>query len=218
MNRLDLDNKTDLEVKELADQGNKVAMMEYAIRLRRKEQYQEAFNYLYPLKDIDNTFIWELIIDLAYYEIPGVISDKELFLLTLRRHSKGISFYTYILAKMYKDGKGTRKSLKKYIEMLTLCAYDGSASATIELAHCYEEGYGVRKSYRKAYKLYNGYVDEHFKKDYYCAYQVALYQLERKGGIKKDMNDIKYHLWYASRIYPEAKELYIQLFNENPEE
>ena len=216
MNRLDLENKTDNEVKELADQGNKTAMMEYGVRLNAQGKYQEAFNYLHPLKDIENTFIWELIIDLVYYELPGVISDKELFELVLKRHNKGVSFYTYILASLYKNGRGTRKSLKKYIEMLTLCADDGSASATIELAHCYEEGIGVRRSYRRAYQLYYYYVDEHFKMDYYCAFQAALYQLEGKGRVKKDLNDIKYHLRYASRIYEEAKDLYIKLFNEEP--
>ena len=40
--------------------------------------------------------------------------------------------------------------------------------------------------------------------------------LNEWGGAKKDMKEIKYYLNYASRGNREAKKLYIELFNEEP--
>ena len=217
MNRFDLQSWNDEEVKNLADKGEFIGIFEYAIRLYNQEKYRESFAYFYKIKDYDNFFIWEHIISIAYHYEKGIISDKEIFDFLIRRHNKGSSYYTYILAYFYKEGRGTRKSLKKYIEMLSICAKDGSSSATIELAECYEKGIGVNKSLNKAFDLYYHYVDEHCKMDYWCAYKAAYYMLHELGGAKKDMRSIEYHLRFASRVHQEAKTLYKELFNKDPE-
>ena len=216
MNRFDLENKSDEEVKQLADEGNKTAMAEYGLRLYNQDRYEEAFSYLYPLKDLNNSFVLGIIIEIVDEKGEALMSDKEFFKLCLTRHNMGISYYTLILGECYKTGRGCRKSLKKYIECLTLCSNDGSASATRELAHCYETGFGVRKSLKKAFKIYDGFLDDHCRMDYWCAFQVAIYRLNRYGGVKKDMGDIKYHLRYAARAFSEAKQLYIELFHKEP--
>ena len=216
MNRFDLEDKSDEYGKELADSGNFTAIFDYGFRMYNQEKYEESFKYFYQLKDSSNFIVWEKIITLATEYLPGIISDKEIFEFLLKRHARGSSIYTYKLAYFYRDGRGTRRSLKKYIECLKACSNDRSKYATIELAECYEKGFGVRQSYRKAYQLYYYYVDDHDKMDYTCAYRAALYMLEEKGGAKKEMWLIKYHLRYAARIIDEAKELYIKLFNEEP--
>lgn len=214
--RNDLKDYSDRQVKRLADQGNVIAIFEYGMRLENRNQYKRAFKYLYKLKDIDNFFIWERLITLADFYCKGIISDKEIFKLLKKRHKYGVSYYSYVLAGFYLKGKGCKKSIKKYIELLKLVAMDGSCSATIELAENYEKGFGVKKSLKKAYELYYNYVDEHYRKDYWCAYKSAVYMLNRWGGAKKDMSNIEYHLRYASRVHKEAKELYLKLFNKEP--
>ncbi len=216
MNRLDLQNKTDEEVKSLADSGNFIGIFEYGMRLYNKENYKEAFKYLYSVKDHDNFFIWEKIIDIAYYYEKGIISDKELFDMVMKRHLHGSSHYTYILAYLYRDGRGTRRSLKKYIECLKICSNDGSAFATYELADCYEKGIGVKKSPHKAFNVYYNWLDDHGRMDYLCAYKTALYMLNEWGGAKKDMSNIEFHLRYAARGEREAEKLYIELFRADP--
>ena len=217
MNRFDLQDKSDEYVKELADKGEFIGIFEYGMRLYNQDKNEEAFSYLYKLKDYNNFFIWERLIDIAYYEVKGIISDEELFQLLLKRHNYGVSSFSYILAYCYKDGIGTEKNIKKYIEVLKMVANDGSRYATIELAECYEKGFGVRKNLKKAFDLYYHYVDEHFKMDFECAYKSALYMLNEWGGAKKDMMQIEYHLRYAARVENEAKKLYIELFNKEPE-
>ena len=217
MNRFDLEKYSDKEVKKLADQGVPAAIMEYGFRMNGKERYKEAFKYFYKLKDRDNIVVYEQLISIAYFDVKGIISDKELFELLEKRQSKGISYYTYLLAHAHKDGRGTRKSIKKYIYYLTLVANDGYCTAVVELAECYENGFGVRKSLRKAFHLYYSFYDEHGRLDYWCAYKSALYMLNGWGGAKKEMWSIEYHLKYASRVYGEAKRLYIELFNKEPE-
>ena len=216
MNRYDLEKWSDEEVKKLADMGNYTATYEYGERLYFQKLYKESFKYLYSLVNYNNFLIWERIIDIVYNYEKDLLSDKELFNLLLRRHQHGSSYYSYILADFYKEGRGTRRSLKKYIELLIICSNDGSASATQELAECYEKGFGVKKSLRKAFKTYYYYYDEHGKKDYWCSYKVALYMLNEWGGAKKDMGQIRYYLEYAARVVNEARELYIELFNEDP--
>ena len=215
--RKDIENWSDEQVKALADTGHYTGIFEYACRCYAQEKYEESFKYFYQLKDFDNSFIWERLIDIADFEVKGIISDKEIFELLLKRHNRGVSYYTYKLADFYEKGRGVRKSIKKYIELLTMVAYDGSCSATIELAENYEKGYGVKKSLRKAFRLYYDFVDEHYKKDYWCAYKAALFMLNEWGGAKKDMSNIEYHLRYASRVHQEARDLYKELFNKNPE-
>ncbi len=217
MNRFDLQDKSDEYVKELADSGNYTAIFDYAYRMYNQDRYEEAFAYFYKIKDYKNTFVWQMIIEIALSYLPGVISDEEIYQFLLRRHEAGVSIYTYYLADFYEKGRGCRKSLKKYIECLASCAYDGSSYATIELAECYERGYAVRKSYRKAFKLYDNYLDDHCRLDYECAYRSALYMLHGLGGAKNSVYKLEYNLRYAARINHEAKDLYIQLYNKEPD-
>lgn len=217
MNRFDLQNKTDEEVKLLADSGNYVGIFEYAIRMYNQDRYKESFEYFYKIKDWGNFIVWEYIIKIAYYYEKDALTDKELFDFLIKRHNYGSSFYSYILAYFYRDGRGTRKSLRKYIELLTICSHDGSANATIELAECYENGFGVKKSLKKAFDVYYHFVDDHCRMDYWCAYKVAYYMLHELGGAKKDMPSIEYHLRYAARVHEEARRLYRELFNKEPE-
>lgn len=214
-NRNDLKDKSDLEVKKFADEGDFVAIFEYGMRLYSESNYEESFKYLYSIKDADNFFIWERLVDLNDY-LKDKMSDEEVFELLVKIHSKVANAYSYQLAECYEKGIGCKKDLDKYIEILTKCANDGSSYATIELAENYEKGYGVEKSLQKAYELYSNYVDDHFRKDYWCAYKTALYMLNEWGGATKDMNSIKYNLEYASKVHKEARELYKQLFNEDP--
>ena len=159
MDRRDLASYTDNQAKALADTGNYIAIFDYACRMYAQDRYEESFNYFYKIKDYDNSFIWERLIDIADFHVKGIIPDKEIFELLVRRHNQGVSYYTYKLADFYEKGRGTRKSIKKYIEYLTMVANDGSSCATIELAENYEKGYGVKKSLRKAFRLYYDYVD-----------------------------------------------------------
>ena len=214
--RFDLEDWTDEQVKQLADSGNYTGIFEYACRMETAENYKEAFAYFYKIKDFDNSFVWERLITIAISYEKGIITDEEIFELLLRRHSRGVSYYTYVLAGFYEKGRGTRKNMKKYIECVALCAHDGSQCATIELAECYEKGYGVRKYLKKAYELYRDYYDDHCRRDYLCCYKVAIYMLHGWGGAKKNMSDVKYYLAYAARVYEEARELHIELFNEDP--
>lgn len=216
-NRYDLEKWSDEEVKALADTGHFTGIFEYACRCYAKQEYEESFKYFYKIKDYDNSFVWERLIDIADFHVKGIIPDKEIVELLLKRHSCGVSFYTYKLAAFYKQGRGVRKSIKKYIEYLTMVANDGSSYATIELAENYEKGYGVQKSLSKAFGLYYDYVDEHFKMDFWCAYKAALYMLNEWGGAKKNMSDIEYHLRYAARVHQEARDLYKELFAKDPE-
>lgn len=216
MNRRDLVNWTDEQVKELAGTGDFIGAFEYGIRMYNQDRYQESWDYLYPLVNSNNFFIWEHVINIAYYYLKGIISDKELFKLVLKRHNYGSSSYSYILAYLYRDGRGCRRSLKKYIELLQTCSNDGSAFATYELAKCYEEGFGVRKSLRKAFHIYYYWVDDHGKMDTWCAYKTAYYMLHELGGAKKDMKSIEFFLRYAAWVHEEAAELYKELFNEEP--
>ena len=217
MSRKDYENYDDKELKALADSGIPDAIFEYAMRLRSRDENKEAFVYFYKLKDYNNSFILDRIIDIAYYEEKGIIDDKELFALMKRRHEMDISIVSYLLGHMYRQGRGTRKSLKKYIELLTLWAKAGSYVGTIELAECYEKGYGVRHSYRKAFKLYYEFRDEHGKMDYWCAYKVGYYMYHRLGGVKRDMFWIEFHLRFAARLRKEAEELYIEIFHKAPQ-
>ena len=217
MNRFDLVNKSDEEVKALADENVGAAILEYGFRLEDKEKYEEAFVYFRKSKERGNTFALERMITIAYYYAPNIISDKELFNLAKERHLKGVSYYTYILAYLYKNGRGVKKNLKKYAEYLLMCANDGSSTATIEMAECYEKGIGVAKDLRKAFDLYYNYIDEHCKKDTTCEYKVALYMLNELAGQKKDMEQIEWHLRYAATRYnKEALKLYIELFGKDP--
>ena len=217
MNRHDLENKSDEEVKVFADEGHYAAIMEYGLRMLDQDRYEEAFQYLYSIKQYDNFIVLSALVDLGSYYIPGKLSDKEIFDLLVRIHNRTHNSYTFKLAYCYRDGKGTRRSLKKYIELLTEAMIDGSHFAAVELGECYEKGFGVRKSYRKAFDIYDHFVDEHCKPDETCCYRAAMIMLEGKGRIKKNMLSIKYNLRIASRVYPEAKELYIKLFNEEPQ-
>ena len=217
MNRYDLASWSDEKVKKLADSGDYTGIFEYACRMYAQEKYEESFRYFNKIKDYDNSWVLERMIDIADFYVKGIISDEEIVKLLKRRHSHGVSYYTYKLADCYEKGRGVEKNIKKYIELLTMVANDGSCSATIELAENYEKGYGVEKSLSKAYRLYYDYVDEHYKKDYWCAYKAALYMINEWGGAKKDMIDIEYHLRYASRVYEEARELYKELFGKDPE-
>ena len=216
MNRIDLQDKTDEEVKALADAGEYIAIFEYGIRLFNQERYRESYEYLKQIEKYDNFLVWERIVDIAYYYEKDLLADKEIFDLLTKIHNKWASSYTYILADFYRDGRGVEKDLKKYVELLRECANDGSCYAVAELARCYEEGIGVRKSLKEAFKIYYYFYDEHGKMDYWCAYRVAIYMLNEWGGAKKDMKEIKYYLNYAARGNREAKKLYIELFNEEP--
>ena len=217
MNRYDLASWSDEKVKKLADSGDYTGIFEYACRMYAQEKYEESFRYFYKIKDYDNSWVLERIIDIADFYLKGIISDEEIVTLLKRRHSHGVSYYTHKLADCYEKGRGVKKNIKKYIELLTMVANDGSCSATIELAENYEKGYGVEKSLSKAYRLYYDYIDEHYKKDYWCAYKAALYMINEWGGAKKDMADIEYHLRFASRVYEEARVLYKELFGKDPE-
>ena len=216
MNRFDLQDKTDEEVKELADKGEWIGIFDYGLRMVAQDRYEEAFKYLYQIKDSNNFFVWEQLINIAYYEIPGIMSDEELIELLFRRHNYGTSSYDYILAYCYEKGRGVEKDLAKYNEYLAICAEDGSSFATLELAHNYEVGYGVEVDLKKAYDLYLNYHDEHFKKDYRCEYQVAYYMLHELGGAKRNYSQIEYHLSYAARVLGEARELYREIFKKDP--
>ena len=217
MNRLDLQDKTDEEVKALADAGEYIAIFEYGIRLFNQDRYRESYEYLKQIEKYDNFLVWERIVDIAYYYEKDLLTDKEIFDLLTKIHNKWASSYTYILADFYRDGRGVKKDLKKYVELLRECANDGSCYAVAELARCYEEGIGVRKSLKEAFKIYYYFYDEHGRMDYWCAYRVAIYMLNEWGCAKKNMNEIKFYLNYASRGNREAKKLYIKLFNEEPE-
>ena len=217
LNRLSLESYSDEDVKILADKGNGNAIYEYAMRLYNHEQYQESWDYFMKIKDCNNFFIWERIISLAYSYLPGIISDEELFNWLIKRHNHGSSYYSYILADFYRDGRGCKQDLDKYIELLKICSNDGSTYATYELAECYEKGFGVPQSYEEAFKVYYYWVDDHGRPDRWCEYKVAYYMLHELGGAKKDMNAIEYHLRYAVQVYEEAKKLYRKLFNKDPE-
>lgn len=212
--RYDLEDWTDEEVKKLADKGNQSCIFEYGIRLYSRNEYEESFKYLYQLVNLDNFYIWERIITIAYSYVPGLMSDEELFKLTLRRHEYSSSYYSYILAHMYRDGRGCKQDLDKYIELLKICSNDGSMYATYELAECYEKGFGVPQSYEEAFKVYYYWLDDHGKRDYWCEYQVAYYMYHELGGQKRDLNSIKYHLEYACRSVPEARALYKEIYGE----
>lgn len=214
--RHDLANVSDKEVKKLADGGNYIAVFEYSMRLYCKNRYKQAFKYLYSLVGHDNCFIWERIYDIACH-VKGAMNDKQKFELLSRIHAKGTSQYTLYLAGYYEKGIGCRKSLKKYNELLAMCAKDGSRYATIELAENYEKGYGVRKSLKKAFALYDNYVDEHCKMDWWCAYKAAYFRYHKLGGAKQVMSLIEYQLRYAARMYQQAKDLYIEIFGKEPD-
>ena len=217
MNRYDLANKSDEKVKALADSGNFTGIFEYGWRMYNQEKYQESFDYFIQIVDYDNFIVWERIITLAYSYLPQAMSDEELFALLIRRHNYGSSYYSYILAYFYRDGRGCKKDLKKYIELLKICSNDGSMYATHELAECYEKGFGVRKSLKKAYQVYYWWLDDHGKPDPWCEYKVAYYMLHELGGAKKDMNQIEYHLRYACKVHQEARKLYKELFGKEAE-
>ena len=85
MNRNDLANWSDEEVKALADTGKYTAIYEYGERLYFQKRYRESFKYLYSLVDYDNFLIWERIIDIVRGYEPDLLKDKELFNLLLRR-------------------------------------------------------------------------------------------------------------------------------------
>lgn len=215
--RADLKDINDKDIKSLADKGNKSCIFEYGLRLYDLDQYEESFKYLYQLVDIDNSFIWERIINIAYEHIPGILTDEELFRLLLKRHEKGSSYYSYILSYFYREGRGCKKDLTKYNELLRICSNDGSMSATYELAGNYEKGYGVIQSYEEAFKIYYYWLDDHGRKDYWCAYKAAYYMYHEIGGAKKDLGQIEYLLVYASRVYQEARDLYKEIFNKEIE-
>ena len=216
MNRNDLEKLSDAEVKKFADEGHYAAIFEYAFRLKKQKKYQDAFDYFYKIKDYNNFFVWQALVDIADYYVPGLLSDKEIFELLVRIHNDIGNSYSLMLAHFYRDGRGTRKNYKKYIAILTECMRDGSHYAAIELGECYEQGIYVRRSYRKAFDIYDHFVDEHCKPDATCCYRAAMMMLEGKGRIKKNMLSVKYNLRVASRSIPEAKELYIKLFKEEP--
>lgn len=216
MTRNDLETWTDEQVKELADKGEFIGAFEYGIRMYNQDRYQESWDYLYPLVNHNNFFIWNHIIDMADYYLKGIISDKELFELLVRRHNYGSSSYSYKLAHMYRDGRGCRRSLTKYIELLKICSNDGSTYATYELAECYENGFGVRKSMKKAFEVYYYWLDDHGRPDPWCEYKVAYYMLHELGGAKKDMTSIEYYLKRAAWVHSVAENLYIELFGEQP--
>lgn len=218
INRFDLEHASDEQVKKLADQGNFTGIFEYGMRMYNQDRYQESYDYLIKLVNFNNFIVWERIISLAYSYLPGVMSDEELFNLLLRRHNHGSSYYSYILAYFYRDGRGCKKDLKKYIELLRICSNDGSTYATYELAECYEKGFGVRKSYKKAFEVYYYWLDDHGRRDCWCEYKVAYYMLHKLGGTKKDMDSIEYHLRYACKVHKEARKLYKELFNKEWEE
>ena len=217
MNRYDLQDKEDECVKELADGGNFTAIFEYGWRMYNQERYQESFDYFMKIKDSSNFIVWERIITLAYDYLPNAMSDEELFKLLLKRHEHGSSYYSYILAYFYRDGRGCEKDLKKYIELLKICSNDGSMHATYELAECYEKGFGVEQSLEEAFKVYYWWLDDHGRRDSWCEYKVACYMLHEWGGAKKDMNAIEYHLRYACRVHQEARDLYRELFGKEAE-
>ncbi|RHZ70066.1 hypothetical protein Glove_275g54 [Diversispora epigaea] len=58
------------------------------------------------------------------------------------------------LAKMYLDGIGIEKDLKKGFQIYSKVADEGSHIALNCMACCYENGHGVEKSKKKALKLY----------------------------------------------------------------
>lgn len=213
INRLDLEHASDEEVKKLADSGNFTGIFEYGMRLFNQEKYQESYDYLIKLINSNNFIVWERIITLAYSYLPNVMSDEDLFKLLLRRHNRGSSYYSYILAYFYRDGRGCQKDLNKYIELLKICSNDGSMYATYELAECYEKGFGVVQSYKDAFDVYSNWLDDHGKRDYWCEYKVAYYMLHELGGTKKDMDSIEYHLRYAAKVHEEARKLYKELFS-----
>ena len=216
MNRFDLQGKSDEEVKALADKGEWIGIFDYGIRMYCKGRYQESFDYLYRIKDSDNSFVWEHLIHIAYEELPGVMSDEELIALLKKRHAKGTSSCDYILAECYEKGRGVKQDLAKYNELLLGCVNDGSLFATLELARNYETGHGVKQDYAKAYDLYLSYYDEHGKRNSYCAYKVACYMLEERGGAKKDYPSIEFHLRFASRGEKRARALYEEIFGKEP--
>ena len=217
MNRFDLQNKSDEEVKALADQGEWIGIFDYGIRMYCQQRYQESFDYLYQIKDSSNFVVWEYLINIAYYELPDIISDKELVTLLKRRHRRGTSSYDYILADCYEKGRGVKKNLRRYNELLAMCARDGSVFATLELASNYEKGYGVPQDYAEAYALYYNYYDEHGKMNWTCAYKVAYYMLHELGGAKKDEASIEFYLRYASRTEQKARDLYKEVFGKEPQ-
>ena len=47
MNRLDLQDKTDEEVKALADAGEYIAIFEYGIRLFNQDRYRESYLFTF---------------------------------------------------------------------------------------------------------------------------------------------------------------------------
>ncbi len=216
-NRYDMEGWKDDKVKKLADQGNPSCIFEYGLRLYEKEQYEESYKYLIQISKGDNFYILERIIEIAYYYCKGIMSDEELFALLLRRHNHSSSFYSYILAYFYRDGRGCKKDLDKYIELLKICSSDGSSHATHELAECYEKGFGVPQSYEEAFKVYYYWVDDHCRMDYWCAYKAAYYMYHEIGGAKKDMDNIEYHLRYACRVHEEARKLYKEIFGKEVE-
>lgn len=189
----------------------------FAHALRKEGHYFEAYqNYIKSIR-YGHPYSARYICEMCYSgDLDQYLTKEEQFNWLLRFYDTcGVDYYTYILAKWYKDGIGVKKDINKYIHYLTLCAEDGSSNATIELAKCYEDGFGVDKSYEKAFKLYDEYHDEHGKPDMYCLYKVAYYHYYELAGKTRDLAYIKKLLLYAGKYDLEAKAFYIEIFKED---
>lgn len=58
------------------------------------------------------------------------------------------------LADCYRDGHYVKKSKKRMVKYLTICAQQGDEQSLLRLARCYERGIGVKRNEQKAYEYY----------------------------------------------------------------
>ena len=108
----------------------------------------------------------------------------------------------YYLAKMYYQGKGTKKDYKEAFKLFRIVADKGYAEAQYKLGEMYEMGLGVRKDIQKAVKWYKLVASQD-----YVDVQIKLAEMYENGiDVKKNLREsFKWYLILAEKGYADAQ-------------
>ena len=108
----------------------------------------------------------------------------------------------YHLAKMYYQGKGTKKDYKEAFKLFKIVADKGYAEAQYKLGKMYQMGLGVPKDIQKAVKWYKLLASQD-----YVDVQIKLAEMYEKGiEVKQNLREsFKWYLLVAENGYADAQ-------------
>ena len=99
------------------------------------------------------------------------------------------------LARMYEEGLGVKKNLKKAFELYKSAAYGGIESCFANVGYCYEWGKGIKSDLNLAFQYYAQGAE---KGDLGACYNLATLFMQGKG-VEKDIFQATKYLEYAAQ-------------------